>query len=87
MSFQGYLGLELELGPVVVVMPKEIDFGSVSWVFVLANPSWVLPGQFPVHIMSKATDYARQNFCILKAVMTKAIGNLLLKANPSMVDQ
>lgn len=58
MNFQGYLGLglELELGPVVVVMPKETDFGSVSWAFVLANPSWALPGRFPVYIMSKAAD-------------------------------
>lgn len=72
MSFQGYLGLELELRPVVVVMPKEIDFGSVCWVFVLANPSLALPDQFPEHIMSKAIDYARQKFSILKAVMTKS---------------
>lgn len=36
--------------PVVVVMPKDIDFGSVYWASVLANQYLASNGQFPVNI-------------------------------------
>lgn len=39
---------ELEPGPVAVEMPKQSDFGSVNWTFVLADSNLDAIDQFPI---------------------------------------
>lgn len=41
--------------PAVVVMPKDIDFGSVYWASVLANQYLASNGQFPVNINEQSS--------------------------------